>query len=121
MLPVRQLLRLRPGVAVSCATGQRIHKLASVQKVTSLTPKKLRSLLYPFSELEAYLNRCVKQGWFLFQLFDPTLEDMIEAEKLFHSSPSHKIDYYISAERMEHAPDLKQPEVRGHAVNMHSF
>lgn len=46
-----------------------------------------------------------------FQLFDPTLEDMIEAEKLFHSSPSHKIDYYISAERMEHAPDLKQPEV----------
>lgn len=65
MLPVRQLLRLRPGVAVSCATGQRIHKLASVQKVTSLTPKKLRSLLYPFSELEAYLHRCVKQGWFL--------------------------------------------------------
>lgn len=46
-----------------------------------------------------------------FQLFDPTLEDMIEAEKLFYSSPSHKIDYYISAERMEHAPDLKQPEV----------
>ncbi|XP_035769270.1 GTP-binding protein 8 [Neolamprologus brichardi] len=65
MLPVRQLLRLRPAVAVSCATGQRIHKLASVQKVTSLTPKKLHSLLYPFSELEAYLDRCVKQGWFL--------------------------------------------------------
>uniref|UniRef100_A0AAX7UV27 EngB-type G domain-containing protein n=1 Tax=Astatotilapia calliptera TaxID=8154 RepID=A0AAX7UV27_ASTCA len=109
MLPVRQLLRLRPGVAVSCATGQRIHKLASVQKVTSLTPKKLRSLLYPFSELEAYLHRSVDRTQF--QLFDPTLEDMIEAEKLFHSSPSHKIDYYISAERMEHAPDLKQPEV----------
>lgn len=109
MLPVRQLLRLRPGVAVSCATGQRIHKLASVQKVTSLPPKKLRSLLYPFSELEAYLDRSVDRTQF--QLFDPSLEDMIEAEKLFHSSPSHKIDYYISAERMEHAPDLKQPEV----------
>ncbi|CAI5656585.1 GTP-binding protein 8 [Oreochromis niloticus] len=109
MLPVRQLLRLRPGVAVSCATGQRIHKLASVQKVTSLPPKKLRSLLYPFSELEAYLDRSMDRTQF--QLFDPSLEDMIEAEKLFHSSPSHKIDYYISAERMEHAPDLKQPEV----------
>ncbi|KAL3970203.1 E3 ubiquitin-protein ligase [Sarotherodon galilaeus] len=109
MLPVRQLLRLRPGVAVSCATGQRIHKLASVQKVTSLPPKKLRSLLYPFGELEAYLDRSVDRTQF--QLFDPSLEDMIEAEKLFHSSPSHKIDYYISAERMEHAPDLKQPEV----------
>ncbi|XP_006810527.2 GTP-binding protein 8-like [Neolamprologus brichardi] len=117
MLPVRQLLRLRPGVAVSCATGQRIHKLASVQKVTSLTPKKLRSLLYPFSELEAYLNRSVDLTQF--QLFDPTLEDMIEAEKLFHSSPSHKIDYYISAERMEHAPDLKQPEVRGQHCSKH--
>lgn len=109
MLHVRQLLRLRPAVAVSCATGQRIHKLASVQKVKSLTPKKLRSLLYPFSELEAYLDRSVDRTQF--QLFDPTLEDMIEAEKLFQSSPSHKIDYYISAERMEHAPDLKQPEV----------
>lgn len=80
-----------------------------MQKVKSLTPKKLRSLLYPFSELEAYLDRSVDRTQF--QLFDPTLEDMIEAEKLFQSSPSHKIDYYISAERMEHAPDLKQPEV----------
>lgn len=48
-----------------------------------------------------------------FRLFHPSLEDMVEAEKLFYSSPSHKIDYYVSAERMDHAPALKQPEVSG--------
>lgn len=46
-----------------------------------------------------------------FQLFHPSLEDMLAAEKLYCSSPSHKIDYYTSAERMDHAPALKQPEV----------
>lgn len=51
--------------------------------------------------------------WTQFKLFHPSLEDMVKAEKLFYSSPSHKIDYYISAERMEHVPALKQPEVSG--------
>ncbi|XP_075938020.1 GTP-binding protein 8 isoform X3 [Anarhichas minor] len=46
-----------------------------------------------------------------FQLFHPSLEDMVKAEKLFYSSPSHKIDYHISAERMDHVPALKPPEV----------
>ncbi|XP_034550359.1 GTP-binding protein 8 isoform X2 [Notolabrus celidotus] len=46
-----------------------------------------------------------------FQLFHPSLEDMVRAEQLFHSSPSHKIDYCASAERMDHAPALKPPEV----------
>lgn len=45
-----------------------------------------------------------------FQLFHPSVKDMVEAEKLFCST-SHRIDYYVSAERMEHAPALKQPEV----------
>lgn len=48
-----------------------------------------------------------------FQLFHPSVEDMVEAEKLFYSSLSHKVDYYISAERMEHVPAMKQPEVSG--------
>lgn len=46
-----------------------------------------------------------------FQLFHPSLEDMVRAEKLFCSSPSHKIDYYTSAERLDHVPALTQPEV----------
>ncbi|CAG11201.1 unnamed protein product, partial [Tetraodon nigroviridis] len=47
------------------------------------------------------------------QLFHPSVEDMARAEKLFHSSPTHKIDYYTSAERMDHVPALKAPEVSG--------
>lgn len=43
---------------------------------------------------------------------------MFEAEKLFYSSPSHKINYYISAERMEHVPALKQPEVSGQLIKL---
>lgn len=35
----------------------------------------------------------------------------MEAEKLFQSSPSRAIDYYVSAERVDHAPALSQPEV----------
>lgn len=46
-----------------------------------------------------------------FQLFHPSLEDMVRAEKLFSSSPSHRVDYYASAVRMDHAPPLKEPEV----------
>lgn len=48
-----------------------------------------------------------------FQLFHPSLEDMVRAEKLFCSSPAHKIDYYTSAERLDHVPALTQPEVSG--------
>nr|XP_020462141.1 GTP-binding protein 8 [Monopterus albus]XP_020462142.1 GTP-binding protein 8 [Monopterus albus]XP_020462143.1 GTP-binding protein 8 [Monopterus albus] len=88
---------------------QNAHKLASLQKATTLPPKKVQSLLYPFSELETYLDRSVDRTQF--QLFHPSVEDMVKAEKLFSSSPSHKIDYYISAERMDHVPALEQPEV----------
>lgn len=56
-----------------------------------------------------------------FQLFHPSLEDMIKAEKLFCSSPSHRIDYYTSAERMDHIPALKQPEVGETAVTFQSL
>ncbi|XP_041856729.1 GTP-binding protein 8 isoform X2 [Melanotaenia boesemani] len=91
------------------AAKRSIHKLASLQKATTLSPKEMQSLLYPFSELDAYLDRSVDRT--PFQLFHPSLEVMIEAEKLFYSSPSHKIDYYMSAERMDHAPALMPPEV----------
>lgn len=85
------------------------HRLASLQNTVSLSQKKTQSLLYPFSQVEPYLDRSVDRTQF--QLFHPSVEDMLKAEKLFCSSPSHKIDYYISAERMDHAPVMKQPEV----------
>lgn len=56
-----------------------------------------------------------------FQLFHPSLEDMTKAEKLFYSSPSHKIDYYTSAERMDHVPALKAPEVCGTLLSIQTI
>ncbi|XP_041807142.1 GTP-binding protein 8 [Chelmon rostratus] len=102
-------LWLQPGAQVFSVSRQSVHKLASLQKATMLPRKKVQSLLYPFSDLEAHLHRSVDKTQF--QLFHPSLEDMVKAEKLFCSSPSHTIDYYISAERMDQIPAQKQPEV----------
>lgn len=132
-LQVTLWLRSRAPVHLA---GRSVHKLSSLRNATSLPPKKMQSLLYPFSGLEAHLDRCSDEIlWYIqpklcwvmfvnqlesflrsvdrmqFQLFHPSVEDMMEAEKLFCSSPSHRIDYYVSAERMDHAPTLKQPEV----------
>uniref|UniRef100_A0A8C7YEH8 GTP-binding protein 8 n=1 Tax=Oryzias sinensis TaxID=183150 RepID=A0A8C7YEH8_9TELE len=104
----RRLL-LQPGLPVHAPTCRSVHRLASLQKVAALPPRRMQSLLYPFSGLEAYLDRSVDRT--PFQLFHPSLEDMMEAEKLFRCSPSHRIEYVSSAERMAHAPALKAPEV----------
>ncbi|KAF7213742.1 GTP-binding protein 8 [Nothobranchius furzeri] len=90
-------------------TRRSVHKLASLQKASSLPPRKMQSTLYPFSGLEPYLDRSVDR--MQFKLFQPSLEDMMEAEKLFCSSAAHKIDFFVSAGRMEHIPALKPPEV----------
>ncbi|KAM7380926.1 hypothetical protein PAMP_004194 [Pampus punctatissimus] len=100
---------LQPGSQVCSVSRQSAHKLASLQKATTLPQKKIQSLIYPFSELDAYLDRSVDRTQF--QLFHPSVEDIIKAEKLFYSTSSHKIDYYVSAERMEHIPAMTQPEV----------
>ncbi|XP_047455933.1 GTP-binding protein 8 isoform X1 [Mugil cephalus] len=102
-------LRLRPGMQACAVIHQRIHKLYSLKDATALPRKKMQNLLFPFDELETYLDRSVDRT--PFRLFHPSLEDMVAAEKLFRSSPSHKIDYYMSVERMDHAPALTQPEV----------
>lgn len=36
---------------------RKVHKLASLEKISDLPPKKVHSLLYPFSELDGYLDR----------------------------------------------------------------
>lgn len=142
MFRLQRRLRLQSAAPLRVAARHGVHKLASIKKVTSLPPKQMQSLLYPFSSVEAYLHRCcsfrlwrlVFQQEFLFkqsrvfrsvdrtpfQLFHPSVEDMVKAEKLFYSTPTHRIDYYISAERMDHAPDLKPPEVRTLLFHTHS-
>uniref|UniRef100_A0A1A7XMF3 GTP-binding protein 8 n=1 Tax=Iconisemion striatum TaxID=60296 RepID=A0A1A7XMF3_9TELE len=109
MFRLQRCLWLHSGVPLPVFTRRSVHKLASLQKAASLPPRKMQSILYPFSELEPYLDRSVDR--MPFKLFHPSLEDMMEAEKLFCSSPAHKIDFYMSADRMEHVPALNPPEV----------
>lgn len=134
-----QVLRawLQPGAQCLTSSCRSVHKLASINSTKNLSQNKVGGMLYPFSVLEPYLDRFVVlclccsavltligftaslQTVLLrrsvdrtpFQLFHPSVEDMVKAEKIFCSSPSHRIEYYTSAERMEHAPTLQQPEV----------
>jgi len=101
---------LKPGAQFGAVPRHGAHKLASLQTISRMSQtNKLQGLLYPFDQLEAYLDRSVDKSQF--QLFRPGVEDMLEAEKLFRSSPSRKIDYLSSAVRMDHVPKLTQPEV----------
>ncbi|XP_071340603.1 GTP-binding protein 8 isoform X2 [Trachinotus anak] len=109
MFRLRLRLWLQPGTQACAVSRQGAHRLSSLQQATKLPQKKVQSLLYPFNELEGYLDSSVDRT--PFQLFHPSMEDMVKAEKLFCSSHSHKIDYYTSAERMDHVPALQQPEV----------
>uniref|UniRef100_A0A8C6T582 G domain-containing protein n=1 Tax=Neogobius melanostomus TaxID=47308 RepID=A0A8C6T582_9GOBI len=104
-----QGVRALPGVLVWTVARRNAHRLASLTSVASLPQKKAQNFLYPFNYMEPYLDRAVDRSDF--QLFHPSVEDMSRAEKLFCSSPSHQIDYFTSVERMDHAPDIKQPEV----------
>ncbi|XP_055726481.1 GTP-binding protein 8 isoform X5 [Salvelinus fontinalis] len=102
-------LWLKPGTGLWTASQQGAHNLASFHQASLLPQRKLRGLLFPFSELEPHLACSVDRG--NFQLFQPSVEDITKAEKLFSPSSSHKIDYHTSAVRMEHAPSQNQPEV----------
>lgn len=101
--------RLRLGVRPAAPPHNSYHKLASVQAASRLPEHKFRGLLYPFSVLDPYLDRSVDRT--NFQLFQPSLEDVVRAEKLFHPTASNRIDYLSSAVRVDHAPALKHPEV----------
>ncbi|KAM9804833.1 GTP-binding protein 8 [Neosynchiropus ocellatus] len=95
------------GGARQCRRGA--HRLASLHDVMALPPKKRQGALFPISVLEGYLDSSVDTTDF--HLFQPSAADILKAETLFCSTPTHKIDYHTSAERMDHAPSLAQPEV----------
>ncbi|KAL6485270.1 hypothetical protein MHYP_G00073150 [Metynnis hypsauchen] len=95
--------------AAGPASRRHAHQLASLSQAARLSEKKLKSLLYPFSDLEAHLSRQVDQR--RFRLFQPNMEDLERAEKLFTPSPKHDILYSTSAVHADHMPELTQPEV----------
>ncbi|XP_063812776.1 GTP-binding protein 8 [Pseudophryne corroboree] len=83
--------------------------LASMLEVSQLQQKKLNSVVFPVKDLMKLLSPDIDQS--NFKLFDPTIEEITAAEQLFRPSAKHLIDYFTSAVRMDHAPDLLQPEV----------
>ncbi|XP_073433276.1 GTP-binding protein 8 isoform X1 [Dendrobates tinctorius] len=83
--------------------------LASIQEVMKLQEKKCHSVVFPVTDLEKLLSPDIDRT--NFRLFDPVMGDIAEAEKWFRPAGKHVIDYITSAVRMEHTPDLQQPEV----------
>ncbi|XP_044143372.1 GTP-binding protein 8 [Bufo gargarizans] len=83
--------------------------LASMQEVMKLQEKKRSSIVFPVRDLEKLLSPDIDRT--NFRLFDPTIEEITEAERWFRPSGKHVIDYFTSAVRMDHTPELQQPEV----------
>ncbi|TSQ01561.1 GTP-binding protein 8 [Bagarius yarrelli] len=94
---------------VRLTSTRQSHELASVRRVTLLPENKRLSLLYPFSSLEAHLSQQIDKTQFY--LFQPDLEALEFAERFFTPSPKHQIVYSSSAVRLDHMPELTQPEV----------
>ncbi|XP_060785362.1 LOW QUALITY PROTEIN: GTP-binding protein 8 [Neoarius graeffei] len=106
-MSLRALLHLHS--CVRLVSRHQLHELASLRHVSLLPKKKRLGLLYPFSSLEAHLSRQVDKT--KFQLFQPDLEALNCAERLFTPSPKHQIVNSSSAVRIDHMPELAQPEV----------
>nr|XP_004672384.2 GTP-binding protein 8 isoform X1 [Jaculus jaculus] len=79
-------------------------------EVLRLPQRQLMKLVYPLRELEQHLvpdSRPDLQQ----SIFDPSLDDIGRAESVFVATARNRIEYVSSAVRLEHAPDLRQPEV----------
>lgn len=83
--------------------------LASIQDVMKLQEKRWNSVVFPVRDLEKLLSPDIDRTDL--RLFDPTIEDIAESERWFRPAGKHVIDYFTSAVRMDHTPELQQPEV----------
>ncbi|GAA6104818.1 GTP-binding protein 8 [Tachysurus ichikawai] len=106
-MSLRILLHVRGGVRL--VSTRQAHELASLRHVSMLPEEKRVGLLYPFSRLDSHLSRQVDKT--RFYLFQPDLEDLERAERLFTPSHKHQIFYSSSAVRIDHVPEPTQPEV----------
>ncbi|KAL8190848.1 UNVERIFIED_CONTAM: GTP-binding protein [Gekko kuhli] len=89
--------------------GRLQTKYASFSEVLKLQEKQYTGIASPLQELAKYIAPSVDTS--CFQIFNPNDEDIKRAETFFIPSRQHIIDYFISAVRMDHAPQLSQPEV----------
>nr|XP_060626741.1 GTP-binding protein 8 [Anolis sagrei ordinatus]XP_060626742.1 GTP-binding protein 8 [Anolis sagrei ordinatus] len=84
-------------------------KYASFSEVQQLQEKQFTGLAYPLQDLEKYLAPNLDTS--CFRLFNPNRDDISKGEKFFIPSRENLIDYYSSAVRMDHIPQLSLPEV----------
>lgn len=74
-----------------------------------LQEKNWNSVVFPTRDLEKLLSPDIDKTDF--RLFDPAIEEIAEAERWFRPAGKHVIDFLTSAVRMDHTPELQQPEV----------
>lgn len=80
-------------------------------EVLRLPNKQLTKLVFPLQELERHFVPGSRPDLHL-KIFNPSLDDIARAESVFTASSRNRIEYLSSAVRLDHAPDLRRPEVR---------
>ncbi|XP_048348442.1 GTP-binding protein 8 [Sphaerodactylus townsendi] len=111
-----QLTKARKLQVINCllrknvvTSGRTATKYASFSEVLQLQEKQFTGITFPLQDLAKYLTPNMDTSGF--QIFNPNHEDIKKAEAFFISSRYHIIDYFVSAVRMDHAPQLSKPEV----------
>ncbi|XP_067595000.1 GTP-binding protein 8 isoform X1 [Pseudorca crassidens] len=79
-------------------------------EVLRLPSKQLTKLVFPLQELERHFVPGSRPDLHL-KIFNPSLDDIARAESVFTASSRNRIEYLSSAVRLDHAPDLRRPEV----------
>ncbi|XP_069409466.1 GTP-binding protein 8 [Ovis canadensis] len=109
--------RLRPcvgrlfGMGPELGSGRRAYSaFQAFTEVLRLPSKQLTKLVFPLQELHGHFVPGSRPDLHL-NIFHPSLEDIARAESFFTASARNRIEYLTSAVRLDHAPDLRRPEV----------
>ncbi|XP_013918891.1 PREDICTED: GTP-binding protein 8-like [Thamnophis sirtalis] len=81
---------------------------ASFTEVQQLPEKQFTAITFPLQDLAKFLSPNVDRSSFC--IFKPNQKDIQTAERFFIPSRQHIIDYSTSAVRMDHAPEMPEPE-----------
>lgn len=114
--------RLRPcvgrlfGMGPELGSGRRAYSaFQAFTEVLRLPSKQLTKLVFPLQELHGHFVPGSRPDLHL-NIFHPSLEDIARAESFFTASARNRIEYLSSAVRLDHAPDLRRPEVSAAAA-----
>ncbi|XP_070606064.1 GTP-binding protein 8 isoform X2 [Erythrolamprus reginae] len=99
------------------AQGRTPVQYASFTDVQQLPETQFTAITFPLQDLAKFLSPNVDKS--SFYTFKPNQNDIQTAEMFFIPSQRHIIDYSTSAVRMDHAPEMPQPE--GHTKKMNFF